>query len=248
MNDHLAFMELVTEPVQRRCWLLYRALENLPLDQAIDWAQRADDFILGERPDARAVAVATQPRTALSPAPRCEPPPAIVPKLDELDAAAPAAPLPARPAISAEQRQRLIDRLATGARNADLATEFGLSAKQVQGVRIGCAREIAARRAPAAGPGQERSVDAPPVLPASVEEIVRFLRQQDDVVVPQASGEFLVNARFRLQLGELVSRANRIRARQGKPEFAVANGLNGHATDGHVAAQGIASANGHAHA
>jgi hypothetical protein len=53
---------------------------------------------------------------------------------------------------------------------------------------------------------------------------VRYLRQQDDVVVPQTNGEFMINGRFPLDVVELVSRANRMRARQGKPEFKLVNG------------------------
>lgn len=53
----------------------------------------------------------------------------------------------------------------------------------------------------------------------SVDEVVRYLRQQDDIVVPQENGEFLVNARFHMPMAGLIARANRMRARQGKPEF-----------------------------
>ena len=49
--------------------------------------------------------------------------------------------------------------------------------------------------------------------------------QQDDVVVPQGPGEFLLNGRFHMDTTELVSRANRMRSRQGKPAFQ----LNGQA-------------------
>ncbi len=87
---------------------------------------------------------------------------------------------------------------------------------------MGAAREIAKRR------DRQVMMDAATSeagdLPASAEEIVRYLRQQDDVVVPQDEGQFLVNGRFRLGLAELISRANRMRNRQGKPEFSAANG------------------------
>ena len=53
----------------------------------------------------------------------------------------------------------------------------------------------------------------------SVQEVIRYLRQQDDVIVPQEDGEYLVNGRFRMRPDELVDRANRMRSRQGKPEF-----------------------------
>jgi hypothetical protein len=54
-----------------------------------------------------------------------------------------------------------------------------------------------------------------------VAEVVRYLRQQDDVVVPHGNGMFLVNGRFNLRLSELVDKANRIRRRQNKPLFKI---------------------------
>jgi hypothetical protein len=48
--------------------------------------------------------------------------------------------------VSAERREQLLERLAQEATNAELAAEFGLSSRQVQGFRMGPAREIAARR------------------------------------------------------------------------------------------------------
>jgi len=45
------------------------------------------------------------------------------------------------------------------------------------------------------------------------------LRQQDDVVVLQEDGFYLVNARFRLSAAELMLRANRMRDRQSRPAF-----------------------------
>jgi hypothetical protein len=241
MSDHLALMQLLGEPVRRRCWLLYRALECVPLDRAIDLAQRAEAFISGGRAEHIATAAAARPESASTATPRRGGQPIDVPAAIVANEAAPAAP-PARPAISTDERRRLIERLAAGAKNADLAAEFSLTPKQVQGVRIGCAREIAARRVAPAQPSAEAPPAPPPAsaIPASIDEVVRFLRQQDDVVVPQGDGEFLVNARFRLPLGELVGRANRIRKRQGKPEFALPNGVNGH-----TAAQPVAAANGH---
>jgi hypothetical protein len=63
---------------------------------------------------------------------------------------------------------------------------------------------------------------------------VRYLRQQDDVVVSAENGAFLVNGRFKLDLIELVARANRMRMRQGKPGFQLSPSLSK-----------AASANGH---
>ena len=50
-----------------------------------------------------------------------------------------------------------------------------------------------------------------------MKEIVRYLRQQDEVVVQQPNGDFLLNGRFNLTLADLLARANRMRSRQNKP-------------------------------
>jgi hypothetical protein len=127
--------------------------------------------------------------------------------------------------------------MAQGAKNAELASEFGLSPRQVQGIRMGSAREIARRREQPVRPKAEsipknESIPTSESLPkpegispgeARIDDVVRYLRQQDDVVVPEHDGTFLVNARFRMPMSELVARANRIRLRQGKPEFNVAD-------------------------
>jgi hypothetical protein len=57
------------------------------------------------------------------------------------------------------------------------------------------------------------------LVPAGQEEIVRYLRQRDDVVVPDGANAFLVNGRFRLNFDEILARANKMRERQGKPLF-----------------------------
>jgi hypothetical protein len=95
----------------------------------------------------------------------------------------PVATTRARMALPTELRDRLLERLAEGAKNAELAAEFGLGSKQVQGIRMGCARELAKRREQLITKSPYH--DQGPAQTASVEEIIRYLRQQDDVVVPQ---------------------------------------------------------------
>jgi hypothetical protein len=67
--------------------------------------------------------------------------------------------------------------------------------------------------------------DAPgparPIITALLDDVVRYLRRRDDVVVPKGSGQFLVNGRFHLKSNELVARANRMRDRDGQPAFQV---------------------------
>jgi hypothetical protein len=54
---------------------------------------------------------------------------------------------------------------------------------------------------------------------ASADDIVRYLRQHDDVVFRGREGIHLVNGRFRETLEQLVQRANRIRARRKLASF-----------------------------
>ena len=214
--DELVTLARLDDPVSRRLWLLSEALRSVPLDRAIELARAADQFIVA----------GLLVRTSVAPAA------AEVGRVDEPRPAVAALPLSSRPQapgiknpagllLSAEQRHQLLNRLAEGASNAALAAEFSITPRQVQGVRMGAAREIA-RRAPAAAAAPGAQALAPPR--ASPEDVIRYLRQQDDVVVPQEDGSFLINARFQLALAELAARANRMRARQGKPEFRLTNG------------------------
>jgi hypothetical protein len=52
-----------------------------------------------------------------------------------------------------------------------------------------------------------------------IQDVVRYLRQRDDTVVSKGEDLFLVNGRFRLSSDELISRANRMRERDGKSAF-----------------------------
>ena len=217
MKDHTELVALVDNGSARRLWLLYNALHCHPFDQAVELARAAEGFVMGELLPGEKVApeglseveglgVSEQQSTRefLS---------EIVPGIDPL----PDTKAKKRPGLelTAEQRDLLITRLAEGAKNAQLATQFSLSPKQVQGVRIGCAREIAKRREQTGASARPSESD----FTFSIEEVVRYLRQQDDVVVAQENGEFLVNGRFHMAVSDLVGRANRMRSRQRKPVF-----------------------------
>ena len=215
MNDHVELIGLIDNPPARRLWLLYNALQCLPFDQAIELARTAEAFVSGSHLD-RQAGDAPDDAGALTSLEQTER------FTNEVSSGVgpveePIAKKRSRLALSAELRDQLLDRLADDAKNAELATEFGLSLQQVQGLRIGCAREIAKRREqPTRKPAHSDQTVNPS---ASIDEIVRYLRQQDDIVVPQEDGRFLVNGRFHLAFADLVSRANRMRARQRKPEF-----------------------------
>jgi hypothetical protein len=235
MNEQVALNELMDSPAARRLWLLHRALQSLPLDRAVELARTAEAFVIGalvenqgaeppelEAPVAQGLEIIEQPINEIfsSVLSREEPIPTKRTRL----------------ALPAELRDRLLERLAEGAKNAELAAEFGLTLKQVQGVRMGCARELAKRREQLSTKSPHR--DQSPTHTASVQEVIRYLRQQDDVVVPQENGDFLVNGRFQMPLGDLVARANRMRARQRKPEFEMTGAKT-------VRSEEVSSANGH---
>jgi hypothetical protein len=196
------FFDLLENGAERRGWLLYEALRCAPLDQAIELARKADAFILGTADGEQARGAAEANERAIGHQSNDKP--------QSQERSKPKARL----MLSGDQRGRLIDQLAGGAKNAEIAAEFGLSVQQVQGVRIGSAREIAARREATV---KTTSTEGSSIT--SVHEVIRYLRQQDDVVVLQEDGNYLVNGRFRMSPDELVDRANRMRSRQGKPEF-----------------------------
>jgi DNA-binding CsgD family transcriptional regulator len=131
-NEPADLPEVLHDPVRRRSWLLAKALETHPLDQALELARGAEAFITGSSANE-----------------------AAGPNPDLVDEAAPQPdakrePKPLRRSagltLSPDDREQLLERLAQGARNAELASQFGLSTKQVQGMRMGSAREIARRR------------------------------------------------------------------------------------------------------
>jgi hypothetical protein len=218
-SEYIEWRELLGEPERRRCWLLWKALECSPLDQAIDLARAADQFVTDAPAAGRVGDASIQPIPASLPQPSSE---LTRPSLDVTSSPeTPASQKRSRLALPLERREQLLQRLAQGARNAELASEFGLSKQQVQGIRMGSARQIKKRLHTV--DEQEQGLQPTSDLSASVDEIVRYLRQQDDVVVRQDGGEFLVNARDKLPLEGLISRANRMRTRQGKPEFRLAD-------------------------
>ncbi len=229
MNELGEFLKRLEDLTNRRCWLLYEALRCVPLDRAIALARSAEAFVSGSAVEDRLQhdQIGAEGAAMEQPAPDGDPINAESSSLPTIGNGL---------ALTSEQREQLLDRLARGSRNAELASEFGLSAKQVQGIRMGSAREIAMRR--------DRHSQTDSVCPAaardpvSAEDVVRYLRRQDDVVVPHGDGVFLVNARFRLGLAELIDRANKMRRRQDKPEFQLAGGQA-------LKAQRLSSANGH---
>ena len=235
MIDPPELIALVENSRHRRVWLLFNAMQHLPLPQAVECARSAECFLTGSFPDEQLGNVHHDTTSDAHASAVCEQsePLATEPSSDA-SVEHPTTAKPVRLAVPAEHRERILDRLAHGAKNAELAAEFGLSLRQVQGLRMGCGREIARRRDQL---GKGSAGIEPTSLPASVEEIVRYLRQQDEVVVQQPNGDFLLNGRFNLTLADLLARANRMRGRQHKPVFESLGGIS--------VAEKISSVNGH---
>jgi hypothetical protein len=236
MNKPVELNGLMDNSAARRLWLLHNALRSLPFDRAIELARAAEAFVTGSALENRADDIRID--AAALAAPRREPTEPLITEISGKLCAVeePTTKKSTRLALPIKRRDQLLDRLAEDAKNAELAAEFGITSKQVQVIRMGCAREIAERRdlltRKAVHP------DRAPRQSALIEDIVRYLRQQDDIVVAQENGEFLVNGRFRMPFEDLVARANRIRRRQGKPAFELPGGETGHP-------QTNSSANGH---
>src|SRR5437763_9960052 len=101
-SDQPGFPEELRDPVRRRAWLLAKALQAQPLDRALDLARSAEGFITGSVDNE----APTQPKPA---------------EVEDPSTAAQASPVerpPKRPPVSLapEARERLLDRLARGAR------------------------------------------------------------------------------------------------------------------------------------
>jgi hypothetical protein len=235
MIDPPELIGLIENPQARRLWLLYNAMQHLPLPQAIECARSADCFLTGSFTDKQLGDAHLDTASDAEDSDVCEQPEQLATETSSIASVEhPTTAKSTRLAVTAEHRERLLDRLAQGAKNAELAAEFGVSLRQVQGLRMGCAREIAQRRDQL---GKEPARVEPTSLSASVGEIVRYLRQQDDVVVQQPNGDFLLNGRFNLSLADLLARANRMRGRQRKPLFELLGGMRGgeknSSTNGH---------------
>jgi hypothetical protein len=164
---------------RRRLWLLSKALEAVPLKEALQLAQAAENFLGGAA------------RSDISPAISPRDPGQWAAGLPQGDTAIPA----------------VADRL--GHAGAVSVIEPAL----LPSGALAEASDTREDEAPHASTGNGLIVLAGP------DDVVRYLRRADDVVVPTKDGAYLVNGRFCESLEELVKRANRIRSRQRLPVF-----------------------------
>jgi hypothetical protein len=110
--------------------------------------------------------------------------------------------------------------LATALELARAAEEFLMGAASIAAVSL--IEEVEATRT---SDDQEiaAAIDTFDMLSSvvSIDELVTYVEKDGETVVPQRGGNFLVNGRFDENAEELLTRANRIRARQGLPRFAL---------------------------
>src|SRR6266576_5506416 len=117
MEALIKVFERLENGIERRSWLLYEALRSAPLDEAIELARKADAFIMGT------AAKGEQARRAVAPEAHER---AIGDQAHEPQRKEQSNPK-GRLSLSADQRDRMLDRLVAGTKNADIAEELGLS-------------------------------------------------------------------------------------------------------------------------
>jgi hypothetical protein len=186
--------DIFSEPVLRRCWLLSKALENTSFGEALELAQIADEFLRANRPVTSAP-IPTKPLVRSSNGPQCASPLTSVPSL------------PVGPRGD-HLRPTDIDHDEAATVVVELRGSLGGSSDYPSD-NLRDNREIASQVA----------VEDSLLVLARQDDIVRYLRQRDDVVVSTGANSFLINGRFRLNFDELLARANKMRQRQGKPLF-----------------------------
>jgi hypothetical protein len=179
---------IVNDPIRRRWWILSKALETAALEEALRLARSVEDFLLA-RGDGVPSTI-DEPRHPV-----------------EADAIANTDAPPNRQQLSAE--------CATVARIENAAGTDGghgnTGARQPS-------EDTTDTNDPVNAPVVSPSLGDDLAVLASGDDIVRYLRQRDDVVIRDGD-TYLVNGRFRENLGQLAERANRMRSRQGLPPF-----------------------------
>jgi hypothetical protein len=226
MPDDPALFQELDSNSRRRLWLLQFLLERLEPEEALNLAQQMEGFILGSaardhrsRSKSGAGSGATERNDGWAVRPESAP--------------------HERDPDDAQQRGRLLgddslrefaEAIAAGLSNAELASRFGFTPRQANGLRMGLTRRNPALRAPQDGkpPQIDRATELKlqeaflqkKATPApTLDDVVQFLRQRGDVVFRSGTG-FSVNNRLTLTAEELVARANRKRSELGQAPFA----------------------------
>jgi hypothetical protein len=219
MYIQMELASILTEPTLRRCWLLNKALENASLEDALRLACEAEAF-LGT---GQSSIPSSKNGHALKELP-----------LNRPLTAPPVAGLlmtqPPRNWADGARASRSIEQGNGVELVPDQVVELAESVRGESLENAGATThdpdEEVAHEASGRETEDEAANDVSEVLMTSdlsvlagMEDIVRYLRQQDDVVVSAGASGYLVNGRFQLNCDELLLRANKIRHRQGKPQF-----------------------------
>jgi hypothetical protein len=206
---------IFAEPELRRCWLLSKALESASLDEALRLARAAEGFLGAGQPSALPHERGHENGHALTERLLSGPPP-VQPLVGF--------PMTPFPRDRADEQWILPSvELEVGAASAmdhigELAGTLGNAGVGGHRPDEEVAHEDDVEDEPADSAPQV-SITSDLAVLAGMEDVVRYLRQQDDVVVSAGTDVYLVNGRFQLSSAELFVRANKIRRRHGKPQF-----------------------------
>jgi hypothetical protein len=112
-----------------------------------------------------------------------------------------------RQLLDKDTRTRFIQEAAINPDNRHLAQIFGLSVRQAHAVRVGLSKFIAAARRETELKMQHEFLRNKSAAGATIDDVVRYLRQINDVVVPNGQ-DYIVNYKLTLTAEQLLERAN----------------------------------------
>jgi hypothetical protein len=112
-----------------------------------------------------------------------------------------------RQLLDKETRSRFIHEAAVNPDNRHLAQLFGLSVRQAHAIRVGLSKFIADGRREIELQMQDDFLKNKSAAGATMDDVVRYLRQINDVVVPNGPN-YVVNYKLALTAEQLLERAN----------------------------------------
>jgi hypothetical protein len=226
MHESLDIFEGLSQPGQRRLWLLHNLLQKLEPEEALRLAERMEKFVLAGD------AVSFSPSRQATEEEGGRVAGSMPPFAGKPHAASPARPRPSGSRLlEGASLQEFTEALMAGADNSELARRFSLTPRQANGLRMGIEKRYpqlrAVKRAQPKRPELDRTTELQmqeaflrqkPAVTATLEDVIRFLRQRGDVIV-RAGDSYIVNDRATMTAEELVARANQKRAQLQRPPF-----------------------------
>jgi len=123
-----------------------------------------------------------------------------------------------RQLLDKETRSRFIQEAAVNPDNRHLAQLFGLSVRQAHAIRVGLSKFIADGRREIELQMQDDFLKNKTATGATMDDVVRYLRQINDVVVPNGQN-YVVNYKLGLSAEQLLERANAKRRERKQTPF-----------------------------